>query len=1112
MANNTPANVVIRINDKEVTNSLRGITAEVKKLERELNGMTLGTEEWNKKLSEVNEAKKHLENVRAEMGQTKKAASELNAETNTLGGTFGNLENKLTDTFSSVLSGQVSFKSLGSTIKVFAAESWAAIGSIPIIGWLAAVAAGIGLVIKEAIEYNKEISPLLKLLDNLGLDKKIIPQLRAIKDAFGVETEQIANMMDSLVDAGVVKDQAAALDDIMIALAKAPDKAGLISFLEGSAKTARDLGLDLRQLINIKQDLENTPVNPEKVFGGLDTFVNRFLSQSEKIIPQLEKTFGGDFGQKIYKGLIDGTIKYDDALKKIYDQGEKLKISDKERADVAKALFGKSGASAQSYNDILKTISDSYRKLDQDLTESQKKTLDLANTYKELEKAKDDAFNSSTMRAFMFDLKKFWIQSKTVFFDFISGVVNGFKLIGYNIANSFNAVPQIFKALKNGIVKDLYSIGDAANSLWTAIKNGATGNLDEAGKAWEKFKNQVKSGMNGDNYKEFNSFFGASGSINQKTLKEIYNSNAQKAAAADLLDSEKPGNRNTPYSLTKDSAGKSKSGKNSAADDKKRELDQIIKDEEEAHKKLLELQEQYQDDKTKLIEDAFLKEAQAEIDRRNQEETKNLQEIADLEKKKLTTKSVVAKAEFQKSIDLLHQIEIQNEEAHQKNMLTIQQKWDAKLFEDFVKAEQRKIEESRRLDEDAINEISTMEEAEQALSQMKYLKLTDQELKGIKTLEDAKRALREDADRKMLAASLVSLEQQKAQLEEALKGMTGEAAEKLKADLDTLNAKITGLKGAINGGTEADAKKVQEEGDAAKGAVDVLGFSVLDWENCFKNLDTTEGKLRAVGMAFQALSNAGQMFADLTRSLAEKDMRKFEQIQNKKKADLLNQLNTGYITNEQYNKEIQKMEAETANKKAEMEYKQAKADKVAKMFSIIGSTAVGVAKALPNLVLAGIVGGMGLLQLGIVAAQPLPERPSFADGGFTGSGFGSPDKSGFKPAGIVHEGEWTAPKWMVESPRTARVIDYLESVRQGKTTPMAEGGFSQSETSSATTAPTPLSENNSNSELMPVLYRLGNFLEYLITKGVYIEKNPENGKEAKEMIEMWDELKNKNKH
>lgn len=1109
MATSITSKAVLTINGKQVEDTFNGLKRASAQLERELKKLPEGTQEFIDKSKELAAVNKRFGEVKDSINATKKAAQESGTSVSGFFEDTGSAGKKMA---SDLLAGNLSFKTLGSTIKVFAVESWAAIGSIPIIGWLAALAAGIGLVIREAVNYNKEIEPLVKLLDNLGLDKKIIPQLRALKSAFGVETEAIADMLDNLVDSGIVEDQAAALESLKIALAKAPNKGELISYLNTSAETAKKLGLTFEQLINIKQDLESTPMDPAKVFGAMDTFVSRILSQSEKIVPTLEKSFGGDFSKNLLKGVTDGTIKYGDALTMIYKKGEELKISDKERADVAKALFGKSGASAYAYNEILKTISASYRKINEDLSEAQKETLRLADSFEELERKKDAAFNSDTLRAFMYDLKIFWNNFKAESLDTFSSVINGFKLIGYNISNTFTAVPAMFKALKTGIVKDFYALGDAASSLGGVISNALAGNFNESGKAWDKFKENFKASFKGDNFKEFNSFFGTSGSINQKTLKEIHEGNKLKADALKIVE-ENGKNRETPEGPAKKDKDKNKkAAADKAAAAAKAARDKEISDEAESHKKLLELQQQYQDAKSSVIEDEFQKEKQQEIDRRNKEKQKSQQEIADLDNKKADTKSLVAKVNLQKSIDAINQIEILNEETHRMKMLAIQQKWDAKLFEEYAEAEQRKINESRRLDEDAINNISTMEEAELALSQMKYLKLTDQELRGIKTLEDAKRALREDADRKMLEASLLSLERQKAQLEEALKGMTGEAAEKLKTDLDELTTKITGLKGAINGGKEADAKKVQEEGDAAKDAVDVLGFSVKDWEDCFNNLDTTEGKLLAVGMAFQALSNAGQMFADLTRSLGEKDMRRFEALQNKKKESLLKQLNTGYITNEQYNKEIQRMEAETANKKAEMEYKQAKADKMAKMFSIIGSTAAGVAKALPNLILAGIVGGMGLLQLGIVAAQPLPEKPSFDRGGYTGAGFGSPDNSGFKPAGVVHENEWIAPKWMVENPRTAKVIDYLESVRAGKTKPMADGGYAN-ETDPAPSNPEfPAFQNNPDSNLLPVLSRLSSFLEYLIDNGVVMEDSFKNGKRLKKTLKNVDDIENKNKH
>ena len=54
--------------------------------------------------------------------------------------------------------------------------------------------------------------------------------------------------------------------------------------------------------------------------------------------------------------------------------------------------------------------------------------------------------------------------------------------------------------------------------------------------------------------------------------------------------------------------------------------------------------------------------------------------------------------------------------------------------------------------------------------------------------------------------------------------MTGEEAEKLKANLSEIKGKILQVKGALQNGEENDQKKVQEEKNTAKGKVDYLVF------------------------------------------------------------------------------------------------------------------------------------------------------------------------------------------------------------------------------------------------------------------------------------------------
>ena len=109
---------------------------------------------------------------------------------------------------------------------------------------------------------------------------------------------------------------------------------------------------------------------------------------------------------------------------------------------------------------------------------------------------------------------------------------------------------------------------------------------------------------------------------------------------------------------------------------------------------------------------------------------------------------------------------------------------------------------------------------------------------------------------------------------------------------------------------------------------------------------------------------------------AEQD-RKLANILSQNEAEkkiLDDKLDKNQISEEQYNKEISKL-----NKKARNA--EAKAEKRKALFDIGISTAVAVVKALPNYILAAAVGAAGAIQAAFVAARPLPK---FEKGGKVG--------------------------------------------------------------------------------------------------------------------------------
>ena len=628
---------------------------------------------------------------------------------------------------------------------------------------------------------------------------------------------------------------------------------------------------------------------------------------------------------------------------------------------------------------------------------------------------------------------------------------------------------------------------------------------------------------------------------NQKKAKEYEN------------DKKNAGNANVVVPDTKKNKKNKNNEKDHSLENSENERKKSLEDLSKYDKLRLDLERKYQDEKAIIVAESQKKEEDDEKTRHDREveniqlenneklkEIKKINEdIAKLEKEKSKTKNPKAKKNYSEAIDnkkkeiaIINELIAKNnnikeqmEQTHQFRLKKIGEKYAMQEIEQKLEKNRRDTDRKIRKRENKIQQITTMEEAEFALSRLSYLKLTDQELKSIKTLEDAKKALREDANREALAMQLKMLEDEKELLEKHLKSLTGEEAEKLKANLSEIKGKILQVKGALQNGEENDQKKVQEEKDTAKGKVDLLGFSAKEWEDTFKNLDTTAEKINAVSVAVKAMSNAFSQYAEYQKSLNERDLRNFTRYQERKKKALVKQLNEGYINQEQYAKSLEELERERLNKESEMQYKEAKMQKVIRIADAISATALGVANSLKvggpvGIVLASLVGALGAVQVGIISSQPLPEKQSYATGGYTGNGYGQPDTSGYRPAGIVHEGEYVTPKWMLQNPVVADTISWMESIRTGRakepsysSNGYSEGGLvNYTNSASANMGVSGGNQAETSQQMEPLLQDLRSLISDLKREGVsaYMVADAENGKQIRQAIKSFEKIQDRN--
>ena len=470
-------------------------------------------------------------------------------------------------------------------------------------------------------------------------------------------------------------------------------------------------------------------------------------------------------------------------------------------------------------------------------------------------------------------------------------------------------------------------------------------------------------------------------------------------------------------------------------------------------------------------------------------------------------------AEKRKLMELNKQIEVAYEQQKEQELLQVREKYHAKEAERRVKERSKEIEALRRQKSEEIIEIQSLEDAKAQLKGQ----LSERELAQIKTLEAAKKALRVQAEKELLEESLKNFEEQKQILMGYLSTLTGEAKEKLKEDITQIEDKMLQAREKLDDiKNNKDAKEEKAAGQELE-KVDVLGFTAKDWEDTFSHLDEMSNRFKAVDMVVGAMSNAFSQFAQLQQNLNQKELATYTKSQEQQKQALLTRLNQGYISQAQYQKELKKLEEEAQAKKKELAVKQFQAQKAMNMMSIVANTATGImwaysdAGPIAGSVFAAIVGAMGAVQLGIVAAQ---QPPSYARGGYT-KGLGFKDESGQEVAGIVHGDEYVVPQWLKKDPEVAQVVEWLEAKRLGQSPKGYEAGGEVQARTSEESSQHELQARASGvgTGLTEVLGKLNSTVEKLQEEGIeaYIVADAKAGKEFRRAIKDFETLKEKSK-
>lgn len=447
-------------------------------------------------------------------------------------------------------------------------------------------------------------------------------------------------------------------------------------------------------------------------------------------------------------------------------------------------------------------------------------------------------------------------------------------------------------------------------------------------------------------------------------------------------------------------------------------------------------------------------------------------------------------AELQKIADEKNKTYLYVEQTFQFDLERLKLEHYKKEQEKHQKQFERELRNLQTKHNNELKAVTDLEEAKEVLRNQ--YGFSDEELDKIKNFEKAKSEIILAQQQETYKLQSEQLQGQIEEIKNTLavddalgatifgKMMDEEQREQLMEFLEELENRLSNLNNPEGGGgDDADEEK------KVMGFIDLFGFSGDQWDQAFSNLDTMSGKLQLAQMGVQAMMNAWNMYYQMQRQNMQRDLDQFTSTTNKKKSELKKQLDEGYISQESYNAQVEKLEADLEKKRAEMEYKSAMTEWKMSMMQAATNTALGITSALSmqpaGIVLAAIVGAMGTLQIGMIAANK-PKKP---EGYFTGGesgGAGRYDHLGRELAdGPLHAREYVIPEWLRKDPQIAQMEEFIEARRRGRSPVDASIGYAAGgEARPANPASSSETVTNSfPSEVLPVLHRLADVLEYL---------------------------------
>ena len=420
--NSTNREISIYVNDRQVVNSLAGITRAVSQTNASIRNLNRGSADYEQELERLQGT---LTELTERQTQFREEIAETSGASDTARDALGNI-------FTGLSTGNMQMAQAGimgirgaivSTMKAGLAFIATPIGAT------IAVLAGIGLATKAWFDYNVEASKTNKIIQGITRESgaaldEIRIRTTALNETFGQSTEETLEAAKVLVNEYGLTYQEA-LDEIEAGLIRggSANKEYLESMSEYATFFA-SAGYSVEEFRNVVQAGYDLGIYTDKLPDAVKEFTLSITEQTKASKEALQNAFGSEFTDKLLKGVKDGSVTAKEALEQISKEAERIGLNSQQAQQLTADLFRGAGEDAGGALKIFDAVNKSYADQNRELTSLEKITQEVLEANKELAEAQDDLLKSDGFAEWSAGFDLAWTKIKTGFYDAISFMVN----------------------------------------------------------------------------------------------------------------------------------------------------------------------------------------------------------------------------------------------------------------------------------------------------------------------------------------------------------------------------------------------------------------------------------------------------------------------------------------------------------------------------------------------------------------------------------------------------------------------------------------------------------------------------------------------------------------